>query len=126
MQAGQPDRETRNEPPSSLGGRLVALLRGPASGRELAAAIAVLIALGPLATIAGANLLTAHARSEAARLQATLAPRLAADLAAERARAEMSSALSRPSAAATLDALARGLPADASLVRAERSALGVL
>ena len=126
MQAGQPDRESETEPQASLGARLAASLRGPAGARELAAAVAVLIALGPLATIAGAKLLTAQARGEAARLQSEQAPRLAADLAAERARIEMASALRRPSAASTLDALARGLPADATLVSAARTAQGVL
>jgi len=126
MEAGQPDRDTVSAPQGSLAAGLAALLRTPPSTRELAAAIAVLIALGPLATIAGAQLLTRQERAEVTRLKAEREPRLAAELAAERARTEMASTLRHQPLSSALEALARGLPADASLVRVERNAQGAL
>jgi hypothetical protein len=93
---------------------------------ERAAAVAVLIALAPLFTIAGAKLLLQHERAATARLQEELGPRLAAEQAARNARASLDATVRRPAMSTTLEALARGLPADASLWRAERTAQGAL
>ncbi|WP_066800542.1 hypothetical protein [Sphingomonas soli] len=105
---------------------LVAALRRVPAAWEAAAAVAVLIALGPLLTIAGAKLLLRPERAEIARLQADLAPRIAAEQAAQAAHVEMAAAVSRPPMGNTLEALARALPADATLLRAERTARGAL
>ena len=127
MKAGEPDREPEAAPGNTLAGRLAAMLRsGGHAPRELAAAVAVLIALGPLMTIAGAKLLARHERSESTRLQGELAPRLAAEQAARTARAEIAATVQRPAMGTTLEALARALPADASLSRVERTAQGAL
>lgn len=109
--------------------RLGALFRGRdarTANWESAAALAVLIALGPLATIAGAKLLTRHERAQIVSLQNNLAPRIAAEQAARTARSEIGAAIARPQMGATLEALSRALPADASLSRAERTAQGAL
>ena len=126
MRAGEPDRDGEAETRSSLAGWLSGWLRNVHPAHELAAAIAVLIALGPLATIAGAQLLARQERSEAERLRADLAPRLAAEQSIEAARAEIGAILQRPAIGATLEAFARGLPADATVVRIERNAGGTL
>lgn len=105
---------------------LAAALRTAHPDRELAAAVAVLIALAPLLTIAGAQLLARHEHTEAERLRADLAPRMADERSAEAARTEIAKAVQRPALGATLEAFARGLPADAGLVRIERKADGVL
>lgn len=126
MQAGQPDREDLTEPRASLLGGLSAMFRNVHPAHELAAAIAVLIALGPLATIAGAQLLTRQDRSEAERLRTELAPRLAAERSIEAARSEIGALVRRPAIGTTLEAFARGLPADATVIRIERNANGGL
>lgn len=125
MQAGQPDRDPSLER-GSLAARLAAVLRKPAAPWEAGAAVAILILLAPLATIAGAKLLTHHERTEIARLQTDLAPRIAAEQAARTAHSQLAAAVNRPLMGATLEALARALPADATLSRAERTAQGAL
>jgi hypothetical protein len=105
---------------------LAAALRRIPPVWEAATAVAVLIALGPLMTIAGAKLLTRHERAQIAPLQNDLAPRLTAEQAARNARTEIGAAIARPQMGATLEALSRALPADASLSRAERTAQGAL
>ncbi|MBX3564078.1 MAG: hypothetical protein KF730_05810 [Sphingomonas sp.] len=119
MQPGPPDREP-------LATRFTAALRGPAQAWEAAAAIAVLIALAPLLTIAGAKLLIRHERSAIVRLNDDLAPRLAVEQAAQTARTEIAAVVNRPPMGATLETLARALPADTMLARAERTAQGGL
>lgn len=127
VKAGEPDRDTATHPQGSLAARLALAMRAPGNpNRELAAAIAVLIALGPLATLAGAQVLAARERAEILQLRAQIEPRLAAERAASQAYAELSAATRRPAFAATLEALARGLPADATLARVERTAKGAL
>lgn len=105
---------------------LAAALRRIPPAWEAAAAVAVLIALAPLLTIAGARLITRHERAEVARLVSDLAPRLAAEQAAQAARREIAAAVAHPPMATTLDSLARVLPPDATLFRAERTAKGAL
>ena len=127
MDAGPPDPQPLQP---SLVQRLSAGLRPrvtgePGSARS-AVLVAMLIAAGPLLTIGGARLLAGQNRAEAARLEARLAQRLAAAEAAVAARREMAAAIGRPTLAATVDTLARVLPRDATLVRAERSREGKL
>ncbi len=138
MDAGKPDT-IENEPRGrSLAGGLRAAARGwlerrPASpgvplggGRRVAVAVALLIAAGPLVTLLGADLLAGRARSDAARLSAGLAPRMAAEHGAEQARVQMGAAIARPMLGSTLEAVARALPANAAVVRAERMRDGAL
>jgi hypothetical protein len=140
MDAGKPDRVEEHQGRSLAGGlraAAAARLRRPASvpdttetpspiGRSTAALVALLIAAGPLATIAGANLLAARARSEAAGFAARLAPRAATERAAEQARGQMAAAITAPMLGATLEAIARALPADATMLRAERMRDGAM
>lgn len=141
MEAGKPDRDDTQHQGRSLAEGLRSAARGwlnrrsmrPAAvavpspvGRRLAAGVALLMAAGPIVTLAGADLLAARARSQAARIDAALAPRIAAERAAEQARAQMRTAIARPMLGGTLDAVARALPADATLLRAERTVDGAL
>jgi hypothetical protein len=135
------------EPPASLAAQLAAGLRAraawvrerfaewrmrddpaPSPAREwrVAAGVAVLLALGPAATMIGANLLTEAARAESRRLQARAAPRVAAEREAESERARLAAALRRPGVGAVIEAAARALPPEAALVRAERDADGLI
>ena len=125
MKAGEPDRDPLPEG-GTLATRLAAMLRAPSAAWEGAAAVAVMLALGPILTIAGAKLLVRHERTAIARLQNDLAPRIAAEQAADTARQEIAAAIGRPALGTTLEALARALPADATLARAERTAQGAL
>ncbi|RYE04295.1 MAG: hypothetical protein EOP61_01140 [Sphingomonadales bacterium] len=126
MQPGAPDRDSMPQESATLSARLSAMLRAPGHAWEAPAAIAVLIALAPLLTIAGAKLLIRHERAEITRLQTDLAPRIAVEQAAQAARTEMAAAVNRPPMGSTLEALARTLPSDATLSRAERTAQGAL
>ena len=137
MHVGKPDPEPV-PPPPSLAQRLAAIGRGrladakkQADGAKwpeasLAALVAVLIAAGPLLTIGGATLLTERQRAASTRLEAEASPRIEAARAAAEARGQMDAVLRRRTLAATIEALARALPADATLVRAGRNAQGVL
>ncbi|MES2445510.1 MAG: hypothetical protein V4574_22005 [Pseudomonadota bacterium] len=100
----------------------------PAGRRDwwIAGAVAVLIAAGPVATIVGAKLLAANAQAEVQRLREQAAPRVAAERATVGERAELVALLRRPGAGATLEALARALPPEASLARVERGPAGLL
>ena len=133
MSEPQPSEE---QTPASLAGRLNAAARRwlterqamPAGRREwwVAGAVGALIAAGPAATILGANLLAGDVRVQVAKLRAQAAPRAAAAQAATRERSELVALLRRPGLGATAEALARALPADASLLRVERNAAGLL
>jgi hypothetical protein len=104
-------------------------LRQAAPGRsewQVAAGAGALIALGPVLTIAGADLLAGSARGEARKLEARAAPRAARDAQAAQDRDALATLLRRPTLGATLDALARALPADTNLIRAERTPQGLL
>lgn len=93
---------------------------------QVGAAVALLIAAGPVATIAGAGLLARATRAETLRLQTEATPRVAAQQAAARDRIELGAVLRRPTLGATLEALARALPAEAVLLRAQRDRHGLL
>jgi hypothetical protein len=135
MRAGEPDKDDVPPPGESLMAKLFRSARGikrmsaekPAAGQwRQAAVLAGLIATGPVLTIAGARMLAAQERMQAEQLEAQLAPRLARRASAEQARELLSPVIGRPTLGATLEALARGLPKDASVVRAERGADGTL
>lgn len=135
MRAGEPDRDNVPPPGESLAGKLFRSARrakrpalsAPTSGQWIEAALlAGLLALGPVLTIAGAQMLAARERAQAERLEAQLAPRIARLAAAEQARDLLTAAVGQATLSATLDAVARGLPKDASVVRAERSTDGTL
>lgn len=127
-------------PSESLTGRMAAKARAwavavrerpagaPSQRRDwiVAAGVAALLALGPVATIAGAKLLAGNARTETRQLADQLAPRIAASEAAARERAELVALLRRPGVGAVADALARTLPPEAALVRIERNRDGLL
>lgn len=131
MHVGRPDPELAPTEPS-LAQRLAAIGRGRSVGAakwpdgRLAALIAGLIAAGPLLTIGGATLLAGRQRAASARLEAEAAPRIEVARAAAEARGQMDAVLRRRTLAATIEVLARALPADASLVRAGRNAQGAL
>lgn len=126
----------QQQAPASLAGQLNAAGRRwlaarpamPAGRREwwVAGALGALIAAGPAVTILGAKLLAGGVRAEVAKLREQAAPRVAAAQTAAKERAELVALLRRPGLGATAEALARALPADASLVRVERSAAGLL
>ncbi|MDP5281230.1 hypothetical protein Q9Q95_20055 [Sphingomonas sp. DG1-23] len=92
----------------------------------VAALVAALIVAGPLLTIAGAKLLTVQQRVAAKRIERDAAPRIAAAKAATEARGQIDAVLRRPTLGSTIEALARALPADATLVRAGRTAQGAV
>jgi hypothetical protein len=137
MQIGNPDPEPTASAPS-LAQRLAALARARVddarSPRDaarwpkgsVAALVAALIAAGPLLTIGGAKLLAGQQRSAAAALESDASPRIEAARAAEAARNQMAAVLRRPALGATIEALARALPSDATLLRAERNPAGAL
>lgn len=136
MHAGKPDPEPARPAPS-LAERLATVGRGrgpdaaPANRTtrwpgSLAALVAMLIVTGPLLTIGGAKLLEGWQKAAHARLEAEAQPRIEAARAATAAREQMDAVLRRRTLAATIEALARALPADATLVRAERTAQGAL
>lgn len=107
------------EPPSN---------RRPEPAREwrLAAALAALIAAGPVATIAGAHLLAHDVRADATQLERAAAPQMAERRATREDRAQLAGLAGRPTLGSTLEAFARVLPADAALVRLERGPGGLL
>lgn len=117
----------------SLAQRLSAFARrAPAGGvgkwpeGRVAMVVALLLLAGPLLTIGGARLLAERQRTTATRIEAEAAPRIAAAEAAIEARSQLGAILGRRTLGATVEALARALPADATLVRAERNAQGRL
>ncbi|MHA6720814.1 hypothetical protein ACX40Y_15370 [Sphingomonas sp. RS6] len=142
MQAGAPDPEPGpTEPDHSLVGRLAAAVRrrrappGPAGGRATGEggrrigrvlALAGLIAAGPLAVGAGARLLHMAVNRDIEATQAALAPKLAEAHDRAVVRDALQATLVGPGPAETLDRIAAVLPADASLLRAERLADGAL
>jgi hypothetical protein len=138
MHVGEPDPEAAAIASPSLAHRLLALAKRrppgvahPASAARwsdasVAALVAVLIAAGPLLTIGAARLLAGQQRAAAARLETEASPRIEAARAAAEAREQMDAVLRRRTLSATIEALARALPADATVVRAGRTAQGVL
>lgn len=93
---------------------------------RLAAALAALIALGPLATIVGAAAIERGARAEAARLTAQAAPRLKAEAREQAARGALRGAARDAGVAVWLDRVAAAIPADARVARMAREADGAL
>jgi hypothetical protein len=93
---------------------------------RVAIAVALLIVAGPLLTIGGARILSERHRAATARIEAEVAPRIASTAAAAEARAQMGAVLKRRTLGATIETLARALPADATLARVERNAQGRL
>lgn len=132
MTEGLPEPEDASPPPPpSLAERVARAGRAriaaaPAGDWRVGLGVALLLAAGPLLTIGGAAVLRADARAEARRLDATAAPRAAAARASAEARAALAPVLARPSIGQTLEALARALPEEARLARAERTAQGAL
>ena len=100
----------------------------PANRRDwmVAGGVAGLIAAGPLITIAGAWLITGSVRGEVNRLEEQAAPRAVAAQEASQNRASLVAMLRRPGLGATAEALARALPVEAVLLRAERDRAGLL
>ena len=121
-------------PAPSLAHRLAAFARRDAkpagaanwSEASVAALVAALIVAGPLLTIAGAKLLASQQRAAAARLADEASPRIEAARAAVEARRQIDVVLRRQPLGGTIEALARALPPEATLVRAGRTAQGVL
>ncbi len=103
---------------------------GPSPARtprdRIALLTAALIVAGPLATLAGAHWLTRETRRETAALAAQAAPLVATRTARERARALLAASWSNPTLGTTIEAVARVLPPEASLLRTERLADGRL
>ena len=97
----------------------------PADWR-LASALALLIAAGPLLTLAGAYLLAGQATAETRRIERQEGARIAATKAAAADRASFATLLRRATVGSTLDAFARALPAEAALVRLERNGEGLI
>lgn len=91
-----------------------------------AALLALAIVATPLVTLAGATLLTARVRDEAAVLSRSAAPIVADRRAGQQARALLGLAWGQPTLGTTVEAIARALPQDAALLRAERSAAGTV
>ena len=80
----------------------------------------------PLLTWAGAAMLTARAQDEGRAIVRRAAPAIAEQAAAQRARTLLQQAWRAPTLGATLESLARALPQDTALLRAERNAAGML
>ena len=93
---------------------------------RLAALLAAAILATPLLTWAGAAILTTRAQDEGRDIARRAAPRIAEQAAAERARSLLQRAWGAPTLGSTLESLARVLPQDAALLRAERTAAGAL
>lgn len=138
MHVGKPDPETGPPAQLSLVQRLLTIARrapdrggfapaqaGWPEGR-VATVVALLIVAGPLLTIGGARILSERHRVATARIEGEVAPRIAATAAAAEARAQMDAVLKRRTLGATIETLARALPADATLARVERKAQGRL
>lgn len=126
-----PDREIGD----SLAGRMVQRLaaRPPQAARpagpvdwRLAAGLAAVIALGPLATIVGAGMLERSAGAESVRLAAAAAPRLKTEARASDARRALRQAARDPGVAVWLDRLAAAMPADARIARMSRAGDGAM
>lgn len=112
-------RERPTPPPPTAGAP-----RPPLDRASVLLAAAILAT--PLLTWSGAAVLTARAQVEGRAIARRAAPRVAQQVAAERARALLQPAWRTPTLGATLEAIARALPEDAALLRAERDGAGNL
>jgi len=96
------------------------------SDMRVALALTGLVALGPLLTIVGANLLRAGVVAETRVIEQQVRARHAPQAARDAAAAALRDAVRQPALVATLDRLARALPDDARLVSAAREPNGQL
>lgn len=96
------------------------------SGWKAGVVVGVLLAAAPSLTWAGARVLEARVRADSAAILRAAQPRLASGRMVAAGRETLATVLRRPGIGATLEAIARALPAEASLVRAERAADGRL
>lgn len=116
-----PMRAERSPSPSLTSRLADALTRGAGvQDRRSGIAVALLLAAAPAAVWVGAWWTERGVRRDIAAIEATAQPRLAVLKARDAARAELDGAIATPGVAATLDDLARALPADARLTRAAR------
>jgi hypothetical protein len=97
-------------------------VHGRDGGAAVAAAVALLLALAPLLTIAGAYATARSIRGETAALAREAEPKLAAAREAEAGRTALRQLLATPTLGATLDGLARALPPESLVTSAERRA----
>lgn len=88
--------------------------------------LATLLALAPLLTIAGAAVAERRTRAQIAGLQREAEPILRAAEDVQAGRSRLRTLIGRPTLGRTLDALARALPSEATLVRTERRQDGAL
>ena len=107
----------------SLAGRITRTLgrTGSRGGWRAGIGVAMLLALAPLLTLAGAWWNERQVRGETAALARAAAPQLAAAREREAARAMLAALLARPNLGVTIESLARVLPAEATLAKAEWS-----
>jgi len=98
--------------------------RAPIDRASLLLATAILAT--PLLTWAGAAYLTTRAQDEGAAIARRAAPQVAGQATAQRARALLTPAWRSPTLGTTLESIARALPSDAALLRAERDGAGNL
>lgn len=90
------------------------------------ALLAAAILATPLLTWAGAAILTARAQEAGRTIARHAAPQVAGQAAAQRARIRLAQAWRTPTLGTSLESIARALPQDAALLRAERDAAGQL
>ncbi|KQM61889.1 MULTISPECIES: hypothetical protein [unclassified Sphingomonas] len=90
------------------------------------ALLAAAILATPLLTWAGAAILTARAQEAGRTIARRAAPQVAGQAAAQRARIRLAQAWRTPTLGTSLESIARALPQDAALLRAERDAAGQL
>ena len=112
----------------SLVDALRSRVRKPAAGRarlSVAWVVGILLALGPTLTWAGASIMAARARSQAATIVGEAADQIAARRQEDAARTLLSQIVTRPGVAATLAAYARALPSEARLASEEVDSRGV-
>ena len=95
-------------------------------GWGFAGLIAFLLALGPILTILGGGILARRESVQAARMAGEAAPRVSAQQASQRDRDQLAKLLQQATVGATVEALARALPPEAALLRAERGEDGAL
>jgi hypothetical protein len=132
MTPGAPDSDQHDlERAPSLVSRLAERLRRPsalgtAAGWQVPLAVASLLAAGPLLTMLGAALLATAADRDAARLREQVRPQAEAQARRVAARELLSEVIARPTLGATLESVARVIPADVTLVRAAHDATGGL
>lgn len=88
-------------------------------------ATALLLAMGPAATLVGAKILAEREAAVVADLRRNAAPQLSRQRDLADARALLAPVVARP-AALTIQAFAKALPADARLLRLEQYASGAL